>query len=77
MNKARRVLTVLLIVLTVALVGTVGWIVFDMNVDRSGFLVQDGIYYYRDFHARLVNGWQEIDGSRYYFGEDHSMATYW
>jgi glucan-binding YG repeat protein len=66
-----------LIILTCALAGTVGWIVYDMNVDRSGFLLEDGIYYYRDFHARLVTGWQNIDGHYYYFGEDHAMATYW
>ena len=77
MKKSQRILTILLIVLSIALAGTIGWIVYDMNVDRSGFLLQDGIYYYRDFHARLVNGWQDIDGSRYYFGEDYAMATYW
>lgn len=77
MKNTRRILTILLIVLSVILAGTIGWIVYDMNVDRSGFLVQDGIYYYQDFHARLVTGWQDIDGSRYYFGEDNAMATYW
>ena len=77
MGKARRILCILLIILTCALAGTVGWIVYDMNVDRSGFLLEDGIYYYRDFHARLVTGWQNIDGHYYYFGEDHAMATYW
>ena len=77
MSKTRRILTILMIVLTVALAATVGWIVYDMNVDRSGFLLEDGIYYYRDFHARLVSGWQEIDGNRYYFGDDYAMATYW
>ena len=77
MSKARRILTVLLVILTVALAATVGWIVYDMNVDRSGFLLEDGIYYYRDFHARLVTGWQDIDGHRYYFGDDYAMATYW
>ena len=77
MKKARRILTVLLVFLTVALAATAGWIIYDMNVDRSGFLLEDGIYYYRDFHAKLVTGWQDIDGNRYYFGEDYAMATYW
>ena len=77
MKKSQRILTILLIVLSIALAGTIGWIVYDMNVDRSGFLLQDGIYYYRDFHARLVNGWQDIDGSRYHFDTDGSMDTGW
>ena len=73
MKKARRILSILLIFLTVVLAATVGWIVYDMNVDRSGFLLQDGIYYYRDFHARLITGWREIDGQRYYFGGNGVM----
>lgn len=77
MKKARRILSILLIILTVALAATAGWIAYDMNVDRSGFLLEDGIYYYRDFHARLITGWREIDGRWYHFGEDYAMSTYW
>ena len=68
MKNTRRILTVLLIILSVALAGTIGWIVYDMNVDRSGFLLQDGIYYYQDFHARLVTGWQDMGT---YEGDDY------
>ena len=77
MQKAQRVLIVLLVILTCALAATGGWILYDVNVDRSGFVLTEGVYYYQDFHAQLVTGWQEINGHRYYFGEDFAMATNW
>ena len=76
-EKARRILRVVVIVLACLLAATAGWIAYDMNVDRSGFVLVDGVYYYQDYHAQLVTGWHDIDGQRYYFGEDNAMATHW
>ena len=76
-HTIRKILIVLMVLLTCGLLATGGWILYDMNVDRSGFLLENGIYYYQDFHARLVTGWQDIEGNRYYFGDDYAMATYW
>lgn len=76
-QKKRRILIVVLVLLVCALSASLGWIWYDTTVDRSGFVLENGLYYYQDFHARLVTGWQDIDGSRYYFGEDNVMATNW
>lgn len=76
-EKTRRILVAVVAVLTCLLIGTIGWIVYDVNVDRSGFVMEDGVYYYQDYHGQLVSGWQDIDGNRYYFGEDNVMSTYW
>lgn len=51
--------------------------VYDATVDRSGWIEKNGVYYYRDFHARKVTGWQEIGGRTYYFGQDKVMRTHW
>ena len=67
----KLVLTALLALLLAASI----WFVYDNHVDRSGWLQRDGLYYYKDFHARRVTGWQIIDGATYYFGEDKSMQT--
>lgn len=51
--------------------------VFDLNVDRSGWCEKDGSYSYRDFRGKKVTGWLEFDGCIYYFGEDTIMVTGW
>ena len=76
-KNTQRVLTALLVLCICVFVGAAGWLLYDTYVDRSGFVLKDGVYMYRDYHARLVTGWQEIDEGQYYFGEDHAMATYW
>lgn len=79
-KRRRHLKTVWILVLAVlvcALAVWLGWRWYDNNVDRSGWVEEEGIYYYQDFHADLVTGWLEIDGSRYYFGEDFAMVTYW
>lgn len=76
-KKTRIALIVLLVLLSSTFICAAGWLVYDANVDRSGFVEQDGVIMYQDFHAQLLTGWQEIDGNRYYFGDDYAMATYW
>ena len=72
----RKPLIAALSVLTLVLAGLC-WYLFDTNVDRSGWVCKEGIYYYRDFHGRKVTGWQTIDENQYYFREDTTMATGW
>ena len=72
------VLLILLGIFCLISSGVLGWIWYDGHVDRSGWEMQHGQYYYRDFHNHRVTGWQEIDGSRYYFAEDNTgMQTGW
>lgn len=77
-NKKRRGLIVALVILICVFLGSLGWLWFDANVDRSGWIQDEGVYYYKDFHGKKVTGWQEIDGRYYYFSEDdRSMQTHW
>ena len=76
-RRLKRSWKAAIILLVCALVLSLGWLWFDNNVDRSGWVEKDGTVYYRDFHARKVSGWQTIDGSRYYFGDDKALATGW
>ncbi len=75
--KKRRLLWLFLgIVLLAALAGG-GWLWYDGHVDRSGWVEQDGLRYYQDFHAEPVSGWLDLDEGRYYFNTDGTPRTGW
>lgn len=78
MNKKKlRMLLDLLILVFIILTLTIGWTIYDKTVDRSGWVEQDGIISYKDFHGQKVTGWMDIDGSTYYFDQDFIMVTGW
>lgn len=76
MQKRRNILIGVLSVICIIL-SIICWWLFDTSVDRSGWVYRDGVYSYRDFHGRKVTGWQDIEGSRYYFTPEKTMATHW
>ena len=68
MRTAIKVLLTLFLVLLLlagAVFYSAWW--YENNVDRSGWTVENGVYSYKDFYGDPVTGWQEIDGSIYYF----------
>ena len=73
----KKVITILLVLVILAALGTGGWMLYDNNVDRSGWVEKGGEVSYRDFHGKKVTGWQDIDGQIYYFGQEGIMATGW
>ena len=78
--KVKRKLHIVLAVLSLVFLisaGFLGWYLYDANVDRSGWVMQEDRYYYRDFHNHNVTGWQEIQGSSYYFNAEGVMQTGW
>ena len=75
--KTRRLLKALCIILGILLTITIGLVIFDQTVDRSGWRQTEAGYHYQDFHGRKITGWMELDGSTYYFGEDTVMVTGW
>ena len=78
-TKTGRILTVALIFQLLAFSACAAWLVYDAKVDRSGWAEKGGVRYYRDFHAKPVTGWLDIDGQRYFFLEGrhsrHRMAV--
>ena len=76
-TKRRNGLIITLVCLICICLASGGWYIYDRNVDRSGWVEKNGNYYYQDFHARKVTGWQTIGESTYYFGENKVMAIGW
>ena len=66
-------------ILAFAIIGSVvgGWLWYDNNVDRSGWVEKDGVRYYQDFHADPVSGWLDLEDGRYYFHDDGTPQTHW
>ena len=75
-TKARILVPILLIaIILAACIG--GWLWYDHNVDRSGWVEKDGIRFYQDFYADPVSGWLDLEEGRYYFHEDGTPHTGW
>lgn len=66
-------------ILAFAIIGSIvgGWLWYDNNVDRSGWVEKDGVRYYQDFHADPVSGWLDLEDGRYYFHDDGTPQTHW
>lgn len=77
MNAKKRWLIGILAAILLSAGLAVGWHLYDTYVDRSGWELREGVYYYRDFHNKRVTGWQTLEEKRYYFGTDNAMTTYW
>ena len=67
-KQTKILLSTFLILVGLGLLGTAGWLWFDANVDRSGWVqTEDGGYTYRDFHGREVTGWLRLEDRTCYF----------
>ena len=76
-TKKRLLWPIMLIFALIVAAAVGGWLWYDNNVDRSGWVVKDGVRFYQDFHADPVSGWLDIDEERYYFHEDGTPYLDW
>lgn len=76
-RKGRLVIPVIITLLLLGATAWGAWLWYDANIDRSGWVIQDNVRFYRDFHAQPVSGWLDIGGSRYCFHEDGTPRTGW
>ena len=76
-TKMRLILPVILIftVIVGACIG--GWLWYDSHVDRSGWVEEDGIRFYQDFHGDPVSGWLDLEDGRYHFSPDGTPLLGW
>ena len=75
-TKTKIIAAVLLLfVITGASIG--GWLWYDSNVDRSGWVEKEGVWSYQDFHADPVSGWLDLEDGRYYFHDDGTPHLGW
>lgn len=81
MSKASKIILCLSIVLVVLLcaVFCVEYFVLQVPVfDRGGwYTTKEGTVQFRDYYARPLTGWLEIEGAHYYFTDDGAMFTGW
>lgn len=73
----RLILPVVLSIFILAAVASGIWFWYDNNVDRSGWIEEDGVRFYQDFHADPVSGWLDLAEGRYYFHPDGTPHTGW
>lgn len=76
-NTLRRILPVFMILIILGCCAGGGWIWYDNNVDRSGWMEKDGLRFYRDFHGDPFFGWATLEEGTYYFQEGGVPATGW
>ena len=76
-KRTKNLLCVFLIVLGLGLLGTAGWLWYDNNVDRSGWIEENGIYSYADFHGKKITGWLTLEDKIYHFDDQYQMSTGW
>lgn len=78
MQRIRRVILPLVLALVLIFTTAGGaWVWYDNNVDRSGWVEQDGFRMYRDFHAKPVSGWLQLPEGRYFLSEEGVPRTGW
>ena len=77
MNQRTRIFLPIILALVIVFSCVGGWLWYDNNVDRSGWVDIDGVRIYRDFHANPVSGWLELADGTYHFREDGTPYTGW
>ena len=76
-SKNRILLVVFCLVVLAILAGLVGVWYYTAHMDRSGWVQQNGYYYYLDEKGEPISGWMEDNGSAYYFGSNGVMRSGW
>ena len=76
-KSIKSILWSVIISLLLGAAGWGGWLWYDSHVDRSGWVEEDGVRFYQDFHGDPVSGWLELDGHRYHFREDGTPMLHW
>ena len=76
-TKIRLLLPAFLIFLIIVGACVGGWFWYDSQVDRSGWVEEDGIRFYQDFHGNPVSGWLDLEEGRYCFQEDGTPLLHW
>ena len=76
-SKTRALLLVFCLVVFAILAALGGFWYYTSHLDRSGWVQQNGYYYYLDATGTPVSGWMEQEGDTYYFGQSSAMVTDW
>ena len=78
MKSRNRVLLLVFLIAVIAIFAALGLLwYYTAHMDRSGWVQQNGYYYYLDQKGEPVSGWLEDGENRYYFGYNNAMVTGW
>lgn len=77
MKARKRALSLVFTLVIIGVLASVGAVfLIGSTIDRSGWMEENGQYYYLNAKGTPITGWlTEEDGSRYYFGDDNIMVT--
>lgn len=78
MRSRNRALLMVFLVAVISILAALGvlWY-YTEHMDRSGWVQQNGYYYYLDEKGQPISGWKTDGGNRYYFGLNNAMVTGW
>ncbi len=78
MKSKNRVLLLVFSLAAAAILAALGilWY-YTAHMDRSGWVQQNGYYYYLDETGNPISGWMEDGENHYYFGYNSAMVTGW
>lgn len=79
MKSKTKVLLLVFCLVVLAILAVLGGVwYYTSHLDRSGWVQQNGYYYYLDEKGEPLSGWmQDADGETYYFGQSCAMVTGW
>ena len=78
MKKRTRALLLVFCLVVIAILAALGGLwYYTAHLDRSGWVQQNGYYYYLEEKGTPVSGWMEEAGNMYYFGQSSAMVTGW
>ena len=78
MKSKNRALLLVFLVAVLLILSALGvlWY-YTAHMDRSGWVQQNGYYYYLNEKGEPISGWMAEDGNRYYFGTNNAMVSGW
>ena len=78
MKSKNRALLLVFLVAVLLILSALGvlWY-YTAHMDRSGWVQQNGYYYYLNEKGEPISGWMAEEGNRYYFGTNNAMVSGW
>lgn len=74
-EKIRQILPIGILCAAILVSTAGGWYWYEHFVDRSGWVEEEGVRYYRDFYGDPVSGWLELGQQRYFLHNDGTPYT--
>lgn len=78
MKSRNRILLLVFCLVVLSILAALGGLwYYTSHLDRSGWVQQNGYYYYLNEKGDPISGWMEDGDNTYYFGQSCAMVTGW